>query len=199
MLNNYAHKSTWRILSLQTHVASLVNVRSAVLMTVSLPWCYAVPRTGPRYLGASSNRYSFNFFGLRQDWRNLLRARAQIADNFRRNSFACENPSSLAPYFRLFQWRLSALYRWHPGQMPGWPARSFIFQGREVTSQKIWIFEITKFLVALAELIILFQQMHYTILVFSWPYICFGTPCAILRGVVESSQFSMHPIHFHSI
>jgi hypothetical protein len=43
------------------------------------------------------------------------------------------------------------------------------------------------------ELIILFQIMHYTILVFSCPYICFDTPCAILRGVVESSQFSMHP------
>jgi hypothetical protein len=39
-------------------------------------------------------------------------------------------------------------------------------------------------------IIILFQQMHYTILVFSCPYICFGTPCAILRGVVESLQFS---------
>jgi hypothetical protein len=32
--------------------------------------------------------------------------------------------------------------------------------------------------------------MHYTILVWSCPYICFDTPCAILRGVVESSQFS---------
>jgi hypothetical protein len=50
-----------------------------------------------------------------------------------------------------------------------------------------------------SELISLFQQMHYTILVFSCPYICFGTPCAILRGVVESSQFSMNPIHFHNI
>jgi hypothetical protein len=30
--------------------------------------------------------------------------------------------------------------------------------------------------------------VHY--LVFSCPYICFGTSCAILRGVVESSQFS---------
>ena len=30
--------------------------------------------------------------------------------------------------------------------------------------------------------------MHYTILVFSCPYICFGTPCAILRGVVDSSR-----------
>jgi hypothetical protein len=38
------------------------------------------------------------------------------------------------------------------------------------------------------ELIIyLFQQMHYTILVFSCPYICFGTYSAIFRGVVESS------------
>jgi hypothetical protein len=32
--------------------------------------------------------------------------------------------------------------------------------------------------------------MHYTILVFSCPYICFGTSCAIIRGVVESLQFS---------
>ena len=48
--------------------------------------------------------------------------------------------------------------------------------------------------------------MHYTILVFSCPYICFGTPCAIIRGVVESSQFSnasnslsKHVIHYHWI
>jgi hypothetical protein len=34
--------------------------------------------------------------------------------------------------------------------------------------------------------------MHYNILVFTCPYICFGTPCAILRGVVEISQFSVH-------
>jgi hypothetical protein len=32
--------------------------------------------------------------------------------------------------------------------------------------------------------------MHYTLLVFPCPYICFGTSCAILRDVVESSQFS---------
>jgi hypothetical protein len=36
--------------------------------------------------------------------------------------------------------------------------------------------------------------MHYTILVFTCPYIFFGTPGAILRGVVKSSQFSMRPI-----
>jgi hypothetical protein len=35
-----------------------------------------------------------------------------------------------------------------------------------------------------------FQQMHYTILVFSCPYICFDTYSAIFRGVVKSSQFS---------
>ena len=32
----------------------------------------------------------------------------------------------------------------------------------------------------------LFQQMHYTILVFSCPYICFGTYSAIFRGVESS-------------
>jgi hypothetical protein len=34
-----------------------------------------------------------------------------------------------------------------------------------------------------AKLIISFQQMHYTILVFSCPYTCFGTPCAILSAI----------------
>jgi hypothetical protein len=34
----------------------------------------------------------------------------KLRDNFRRNSFACGNPSLLAPYFRLFQWYLSAPY-----------------------------------------------------------------------------------------
>jgi hypothetical protein len=31
------------------------------------------------------------------------------------------------------------------------------------------------------------------------PYICFDTFCAIIRGVVEVSKSSMHPVHFHSI
>jgi hypothetical protein len=29
--------------------------------------------------------------------------------------------------------------------------------------------------------------MQYTILGFTCPYICFGTPCAILRGVVDDN------------
>jgi hypothetical protein len=33
--------------------------------------------------------------------------------------------------------------------------------------------------------------MHYTILVFTCSYIYFGTPCAILRGVVKSSQLKI--------
>ena len=41
--------------------------------------------------------------------------------------------------------------------------------------------------------------MHYTILVFSYPYICFGTFSAIFRGVDESSYSSMPPIHLHNI
>ena len=42
---------------------------------------------------------------------NLLRARAQIADNFRRKSFSCRSLSLLALYLRLFQWRRSTRYR----------------------------------------------------------------------------------------
>jgi len=46
--------------------------------------------------------YPLKFFGLVQGWRTLLRARAHIANNFRRNSFACGNLSLLTPLFRLF-------------------------------------------------------------------------------------------------
>ena len=35
----------------------------------------------------------------------------QTSDKFRRNSCACGNSSSPAPYFRLFQWLVSARYR----------------------------------------------------------------------------------------
>jgi hypothetical protein len=48
-----------------------------------------------------------NIFGLAQGWRRSLKARAQIADHFRRNSFACGNLMFPAPYFRIFQWRHS--------------------------------------------------------------------------------------------
>jgi len=45
----------------------------------------------------------------------FLSARAQIAVNFRRNSFSrVENLSVLAPYFRLFQWRHSVPDRLAP-------------------------------------------------------------------------------------
>jgi len=37
--------------------------------------------------GAPSNRYSLNICGLGQGWGTLLRAHAQTADNFQRNSF----------------------------------------------------------------------------------------------------------------
>ena len=48
-----------------------------------------------------------NIFGLAQCWRRSLKARAQIADHFRINSFACGNPMLPAPYFRIFPWRRS--------------------------------------------------------------------------------------------
>ena len=72
-------------------------------------------------------------FNLGQGWRNFLKARAETADNFRRNSFVCGNLSLLAPYFRIFQWRgtpggcpvWSALY-YGPGPRRSNTARSYI-------------------------------------------------------------------------
>jgi hypothetical protein len=53
----------------------------------------------------------FKLFRSRTGWWKFLRARLQIADNFRINSFPCGNLSWLAPYLQLFQWRLSDPYR----------------------------------------------------------------------------------------
>ena len=50
-----------------------------------------------------------------------MRARVQIADNFRRISFVCWNLSLQAPHFRLFQCSLSAPYKWRLGQLPAGP------------------------------------------------------------------------------
>jgi hypothetical protein len=44
----------------------------------------------------------FKVFRSRTDWRGFLKRRIQIADNFLRNSLACENLSLPAPHFRLF-------------------------------------------------------------------------------------------------
>jgi len=44
----------------------------------------------------------------------ILRARAQIADNFRRKSLACGKVRLLAPYFFLLQRHLSTPYRLAP-------------------------------------------------------------------------------------
>jgi hypothetical protein len=70
----------------------------------------------------SASNFSFNLLGLGQGWRKCWRARDQIADTFRRNTFACGNLNLLAPYFRFFQWRLNAPYTLRPGQLPGCPA-----------------------------------------------------------------------------
>jgi hypothetical protein len=40
----------------------------------------------------------FKIFGLGHDWRTLLRARTQTADNFLRNSLACGSLNLLASY-----------------------------------------------------------------------------------------------------
>jgi hypothetical protein len=83
--------------------------------------CHAT-RAGPRHVGVPSRliiwhplkAIFFKLFGLGQDWRNFLRVGAKTADNFWRNSFAYGNLSLVAPYFQLFQWCLSAPYRFAP-------------------------------------------------------------------------------------
>jgi len=47
---------------------------------------------------------------------NFLRACAQIADNLRRNYFACGNLRLLAPYFTVLEWCLRARGSCPPGQ-----------------------------------------------------------------------------------
>jgi len=55
----------------------------------------------------------------------FFRARAQTADNFRRNSFACGNLSLLTPLFPTAPVGVSApLVGWRIGQLPSWPAHS---------------------------------------------------------------------------
>lgn len=49
-------------------------------------------------------------------------ARAEITDNSRRNSAACENLSLLAPYFGLSKRHHSATYMLVHGTAAGWPA-----------------------------------------------------------------------------
>ena len=53
--------------------------------------------------------HSSNFFDLEQGWRIFLRARTEIADNFRRSIFACRTAECTTPYFRWFQWRVSTM------------------------------------------------------------------------------------------
>ena len=83
--------------------------------------CYATS-AGPRHVGALGRliiwrpfRYSFTFFfGLGQGCQNFLRARPKIEDNFWKKTFAYGNTSLLPPYFRLFQWCLSARHSLAP-------------------------------------------------------------------------------------
>ena len=51
-----------------------------------------------------------------------MRAHAKTEDNFLKNSFVCENLTSLTPYFWLFQSRLSIPYRLVPPRRPDWLA-----------------------------------------------------------------------------
>jgi hypothetical protein len=52
---------------------------------------------------APLSRHSSNFFGLGKGWRMLLRARTEIADNFRRSSFACRTAECTSTIFPMKQ------------------------------------------------------------------------------------------------
>jgi hypothetical protein len=69
-----------------------------------------ISRTGPKHGGAPGRLIIWNSLKpiFLKDFRpqtgpiRFLKARAKIAENFRRNSFARGNLSLLSPYFRLF-------------------------------------------------------------------------------------------------
>jgi hypothetical protein len=60
------------------------------------------------------------FLKLQEGWRIFLRARAQIWDNCRRNSFGRENPEFTCTLFPITPMVLAPLVGWSPGKLPGW-------------------------------------------------------------------------------
>jgi hypothetical protein len=102
------HSATERIMVMKNSNETIGN------RTRELPACNAVPQpTAPPHAPP------LNSFGPGQGWRNILGARANIADDFGRHSFACGHLSSLAPSYGVFQWRFSA-----PGSCPDGPLMS---------------------------------------------------------------------------
>jgi hypothetical protein len=67
-----------------------------------------LPRAGSK-LRSIANGISLNFSDPEQDWQNLLRAPASLADNFGENSFVCEEKAFVFTNFRLLQLRLRAV------------------------------------------------------------------------------------------
>jgi hypothetical protein len=103
----------WLLLTPIMNYSNIIAFRMSYVVTTpalsALGYWSSSFRVGPRHLGTHSNRYSLNFFSLERGWRTFLRAHAQIADHFRRNSLAYGN-LSLPAYFILFLWCLSAPY-----------------------------------------------------------------------------------------
>jgi hypothetical protein len=66
----------------------------------------------------------FKFFGPEKSWQTFLRAHAQIAGYLPEKLFCMCKPDFVAPYFQLFQSRLSVLIDWrtrrlaHPLDQP---------------------------------------------------------------------------------
>jgi hypothetical protein len=84
------------------------------------------------------------FSGVGQGWRTFLRARAQIVDSSWWKFVACGNLNLLAPYFRLFQRRLGARYRFEPRTVRGFSAPSCLTEDAEdigisETGSKKWL------------------------------------------------------------
>jgi hypothetical protein len=84
-----------------THARTLQTARYSIKYSASLTFqqtrytncIQRRPETYGRLVQANnlaplSNRYSLKFFGLEQGWRTFFKAHAQIALNFRRNSFS---------------------------------------------------------------------------------------------------------------
>ena len=89
--------------------------------------CHLVPasRVGPTHVGVPGrliiSRPLKMIFLIKLCRRNFPSARAQIAENFLGNSFACGNLSLIEEYYQIFQWRRSApgsSYFGPPGVLP---------------------------------------------------------------------------------
>jgi hypothetical protein len=81
------------IFNIQLDIALVVVIQKTDFGWFVTNDCSASPRhvgtTGRPLIWRPSDRYTINFFVLEHSWRTFLRARAQTADNFRKNNYLC--------------------------------------------------------------------------------------------------------------